>query len=390
MTNQEKFWSAMALLSCAIFTSGGCDTPTPFDPGPGPGQPDGEPDLTGVWRRESGELLSFSEETLDYLVLDEGGTLKMTFRNQKTNMIHCSDTVYARISDNALVLGYGGLQSQVFAGAGVMLYAMPDPETLELIEDVDLKTTFRREKTLPDESQCKSLIVEQTFDELAVFPRRDSGLAYDGTSLWVTDEATKMLYPIKPDSGKIGNPIQSDQTLNVFAIQGDDFWGVCDGCPVVLEKALAQRRTKDNGQVVDSVFQTELGLTANSFEIAAIAFDDAAKVLWLHGKFKDTNHYGFLKVNAEGPEPDKLLDSVEFDDELKSIASEGRFLWAITSYPQRIVQIDLETLLATATYEVPDSDIEWRGIAVVGSCLYLIGKDYRTNAGMLTKVSTGD
>lgn len=383
--DRTHFSYAMIMISSTLLVSTGCDTPI-FDPGP----PDDALDPTGVWRHESGEFFFSPEKQLEYLVLDQDGILTMTFRDLNTNIINCPDTVYARIKDNALVLGIGGLVSQAVTESGVMLYAMPDRDTLELIEDVGSTTIFRRETEVPKESQCKPLSIEQTFEELAVFPRQRSGLAYDGTLLWVTDEENGMLYSINPDSGKIGKPMQWTRALDVHVTQDGDFWGVCDDCPVVLDSALAERRTKDNGQVKDSVYEIELGLTVNSFDVEALAFDDVAKVLWLHGKFNDTNRYGFLKVNAEEPEPDKLLVSVEFDNELKSIAWDGGHLWAITSYPQYVIQIDVEAFQAVATYQTPDSDIDWRGITAVGSHLYLAGKDFETDTGVLMKVSADD
>lgn len=373
-------------LASVLLGTAGCETgvdPNPLpnpgdpaDPGAGVGDPIG-PDLAGVWRRESGRLFSFAEEQLEYLVLDEDGSIRASVRNQSTNILECRNGLYARVTDDAMVMSFdAGPNVQSIAGSGLMLFEMPDADTLYLM-DRDEMTTFVREAEWPEVSQCKQPVVEQIFEDLAVRPSFDSGLAYDGTSLWFRDDFG-MIYPIDPESGELGMPVNLTRSENVQAAQADDFWGVCQ-----CGAGLVERRTKQD-VLVDYVTETELGV---DFRAQSAAFDKTGKVLWIFGQEGVERRRGFLKVDAEplDPMPNELLEHVEFDTHLNGIAANGAFLWAI--YHRSIVKIDTQTYQSVATYTLQGDYVDWYGIAVVGNYLYVIGENYELGTGVLMKVA---
>jgi hypothetical protein len=65
---------------------------------------------------------------------------------------------------------------------------------------------------------------------------------------------------------------------------------------------------------------------------------------------------------------------------------DGANLWALVgSSPQAVVRIDVNAARVVATFVVPDSSVQWQGIAAVGSQLFLVGRSGAT--GVLVGVS---
>jgi hypothetical protein len=86
-----------------------------------------------------------------------------------------------------------------------------------------------------------------------------------------------------------------------------------------------------------------------------------------------------------------LLDFHDFDVAFRSMTWDGSHMWAVME-TQNVVEIDMTTFQAVATYDTPDVDVEWIGIASApasvggGNSLYLIGRDTISGDGVLKEV----
>ena len=124
--------------------------------------------------------------------------------------------------------------------------------------------------------------------------------------------------------------------------------------------------------------------------VNAIAYDEGNAVLWLQGSSFSLQSGRIMKVSSD-PEPDVLLQTFDFDVRLRGLAWDGTWLWGVT-LEQNVVRIDPVSLQAVETFDSPDPDVEWAGIASApatvggGTSLYLIGQDDATEAGVLIEV----
>jgi hypothetical protein len=339
--------------------------------------PGSEP--TGIWQYVSGPIFSgVLDSQPQYFVFNQDGTATLYFQHTGTGVLTCMDALHALVDDSTMILDVGRVF--IFSGQQILLYNRPNANTLELVDITGETSTFTLQTAVPAAFQCRSLTVVQTFGGLAVFPSNSSGLVYDGTDLWFTEDNGD-IYPVNPGTGVVGATVTlSGQYDQVNAMQGGDFWLHC-GCGGSEE---AQRRTNPAGVVVDQVnTDTDLGQRIN---IDAMAYDSSANVLWLQGR-DAANVRRFLSVNSNA-EPDLLLGSSVFDVSLNGMTWDGTNMWALADFgpSAAIVQIDMTTFSAVATYETPDSAVDWRGIAAVGGNLFLIGRD-NANQGVLMEVS---
>src|SRR4030095_15389624 len=118
--------------------------------------------------------------------------------------------------------------------------------------------------------------------------------------------------------------------------------------------------------------------------VRAIAFTAASGGLWLHGR-EDSGQGRLLKVDPSG-EPDVLLAGFDLDGFLTGLTFDGTNLLAVNFSAQSIVRIAPATGQATGNFSIPDRSAQWRGIAAVGSGLFLLG-DTGTE-GRLLQVAT--
>lgn len=201
-----------------------------------------------------------------------------------------------------------------------------------------------------------------------------SGLAYDGTSLWFNVEDFTQAVPVDPETGMPGAPIPVSGL--VHAVQNGDFWTHC-GCGGSHE---ASRWPIDGGLIVDMV-DTDSDL-ANEITIRGIAYDSVGNALYLAG---DDNQ--LLRVDSDA-EPDVLLgvNTIDSLGNLGAITWDGSSVWAIvSSNPQTIIRVDVNSGIVTASYPVPDATVTWQGIAAVGPQFFLIGS--KSNEGVLCQVT---
>src|SRR5262245_7383024 len=369
---------ALALLTFAVLIA--C--------GGGGGGGGGGSSLTAAWRWVSGPAFAgppFSDQdfegTLRFLVLNDDGTLELLSQDEGSDTLFCNHGVYSTTHDG-LVLE---IRREFSSVTILFLRDQPDGQTLVLTDVTGEESVFDREAAVPASLECLTLNVQTVHSGYSAVPTFFTGLAFDGTFLWFTDENEEDVFPIDPMTGALGVPVQlvASQFQMVHACQGTDFWTHCR-CGGSQE---AQRRTQAD-VFVDQV-DTENDLL-NEISVRGIAYDAVGNVLWLHGFGRDDRIARFLQVDSNA-EPDVLLSSDDFNVDLLSIAWDGTNMWGITSI-QNIVRIDVGTFKATATYETPDVNVEWRGIASapassgIGTSLYLIGRDTVTGEGVLAEV----
>jgi hypothetical protein len=369
--------AAVLLLAVGMSCGGG---------GGGGGDGDDGP-LAGAWRHVSGPAFSGPsssdtdfEGTLRFLSLEEGGLASLHLEDTASGTLFCHRGVYATTEDGIVM----EFRREFETVTMVFLRDQPDGQTLELVDAGGETSVFDREAAVPAEFRCLPLTVRSTRAGLDAVPTFFTGLAFDGANLWFMDENETDLFPIDPVTGVLGAPLPFDnsQFQMPHACQGTDFWTHCR-CGGSQE---AQRRTQADAEV-DTV-DTEVDL-AEEISVRAIAYDPVAAALWLHG-FGDDNVARFLKVDSDA-EPDLLLQTDDFNVSLRSMAWDGTHMWAITDV-QNIVQIDLATFTAVATYDSPDVTADFIGIASApasfggGNSLYLIGRDTISGDGVLVEV----
>lgn len=349
-------------------------------------------DTVGIWQFQSGPIFSVAAGVqAQFLVLNSDGTGTLFLQHESTGVLSCGDLLHATINGSSLFLDTSAISSESEGDGNahpfqLLLFHRPDADTLELTDNEGNPSVFTRQAAVPDNLQCNRLTTVQTFAGLGVTPDFFSGLAFDGTSLWYEEEGTGMVFPINPGTGALGAPIDLgsfSQFSHVHAMQGADFWTHC-GCGGSQE---ADRRDMA-GNDVDMVDTQNLDVGNEQISVRGIAYDNSNNVLWLHGFSFNDSVRRFLKINSEGVEPDVLLQKADFNVDFQSMTWDGTHLWAIARIadPQVIIKIDVSTFKAVATYLTPDPLVEWRGIAAVGSSIFLVGNDL-DNLGVLAEVT---
>ena len=97
--------------------------------------------------------------------------------------------------------------------------------------------------------------------------------------------------------------------------------------------------------------------------------------LWFHGHNYSMDEEEFLKVDVSDPLNPALEESYPNAAQLQALAWDGTQFWGLTSSQGYLVRMDPATFETEATYSVPDLDLDFYGLAAVGSDFYLLGKD---------------
>ena len=334
--------------------------------------------LSGVWHYSEGPLFESSGFVPEFIVLNQDGTGRMNLQTPQTKVLACGSFVYSRGMTPTLTIDLSGFS--IGNGVQVFPYELEGENTLRLTDHTGEMTTFNRVEEVDPAFECGIVSKDSQFDNLPE-PDGFTGLAYDGTSLWYEENNTRMIYPVNPLTGATGAPVSlsGSQFSHVHAMQGDNFWAHC-GCGGSQE---AQRRTMADMEVDEVDTGTDLG---DEISIRGIAYDETGNVLWLQGFSFDEGIRKLLKVNSN-LEPDVLISSVELNISLSSMAWDGTHLWGLaSSFPQVIVKINPNTAQSIGTFSIPDTSVQWYGIASVSTQLFLIGRN-STNDGVLIGVT---
>ena len=325
-------------------------------------------DPSGIWQYTGSEGRGGSSGTpfLDtgltprFLTLETDGRGRVNLENESSGALLCAEFPWARGASPAITLDLTRVQ---FQSTRVLRTALPSDDELRLTDNLGVTLVFSRASAVPADAQCGTLVEQQRFTGLPR-PSSISGLAYDGTSLWYSDDTGSTAYPVDPATGAVGTPV--DVFGYVHAAQAGDFWTHC-WCGSNDEA----KRVSPGGSTVDTVTATELG---ESIGIRALAFDAAAGALWISGRSNDSFNEGRLARAITDGEPDFLQMSGPFDTRLAALAFDGTVLWGLTEdSPRTVVRIHPLNGNAEASFTVPDATVEWYGIASVGGQLFLLG-----------------
>jgi hypothetical protein len=335
-------------------------------------------ELAGIWEKQSGTIYEapYAGFVTRYLVLDADHTGRVLLRQEATNALACLDIIHFEPDGQSIAI-----DDPIYTGGGktqFLLYAITSGGALELTDTNGLVSVFERRTAVPAELECHSFSVEQSFSGLSSSPTYASGLAFDGTKLWYSRDNPQKAVPVDPANGNLGTPIiLNGGGLYVHAIQGADFWGFYNG-------STAQRRTAADVLVDEIDTDVELGFRVY---VGALAYDNNG-VLWMFGsEHSDEDRRGhILKVSNPVGAP-VLLSNTAFPLNLRSMTWDGTYLWAIyRQYVDFVVQIDLTTFQAVATYKSPDPSLFLNGIASVDGSFYIIGRD-AADLGVLIKAA---
>ncbi|MCA9256986.1 MAG: hypothetical protein KDA33_15160 [Phycisphaerales bacterium] len=362
------------------------DPTNPGDPTDAPNDPNNEPparDIKGVWKRTSGRLSIVDPffGDIEFVSFDETGVMRLSIRDSRTNVLHCQDAVFSRLSDDTIIMdgGFDFFVDRAYFGTRVALLDMADDDSLNLRDDTRGESAaFERVAEIPEVSLCNSLTKVADFKELDE-PGGGTGLVFDGTSLWYTRRDDSMTIPVNPENGDAGlGHIFTSSFRVAQAIQDGKFWLSCNcGSSTVAE-------LKTTADVVEEqVSVTEVGF---DFDTDAIAFDDVLDELWMFGFDRDNNRSVFVRMDAT-QEPDVVLDVFEFSYFFDSIAHDGEFLYGLDGDLLSIIQIDPQTGKAVATFPLPDERVDWRALEFVDGDFFVLGEEFDSNDGRLIRLT---
>jgi hypothetical protein len=224
---------------------------------------------------------------------------------------------------------------------------------------------FSREFELPADVACAELDVMARYDGLPA-PQFFSDIAHYGEDL-VFASGAGQLEAFDLGTHTLGAPLGPTSSRLVQAAQGAYFWTHC-GCGGSRD---AFKRTLS--VIVDTVSsEDEMG---GPITFRAMTYVPTTDRLWIHGRDFDDQFGRFYVMNTNG-EPDQIEQQISFNRDIRGLATDGTDLWGlVTVASQSLVRIDPATGKALESYEVPDDDVSWSGIELVGDTIYLLGTD---------------
>ncbi len=396
----------LSAIGLAMAAAAGCD-PSMFNPdptndpptqNPGPGgggdaDRDDEKRLAGVWHCDGDDrdllgyflqLEYYSGRTVhtEYLVLDEDGSARITFRDPELNIVDEMHTAFARIGDGSFVIDD---EANINASRlQLMRYELIGDDELEIATTDGRKIHFTRQEAIAPDREPKPLALAQSFAVPMREPDSNAGLAYDGAMLWFKDDDDDKTHPLDPANGNLGTPITfASEWKYVHAAQADDFWLSSRS----NNHFKAQRRTRAD-VLVDEVDLKDL--TGEDCYVEAIAATTGSPLTWFYVEAADSDSQKLIAVNTDA-EPDVLIKSVPFNMYVESMAWDGKHLY-VQSYLANnlLAKLDGETLKAVETYVLPVEFVYWDAIATVGDDFYAVGYDYPRDQGLLARLTRPD
>jgi hypothetical protein len=325
----------------------------------GPGDP------TGTWAFSGGTLFansSYRRVEPRYLSLAPDGTGRLHFEGGDGGVVTCGTFTWAHAATPTLTLD---LQSIGYLGTRVVQYALAGSDGLAIAGSDGRAAELARVDAIPAASDCAPLTEIALFTGLPI-PEYWTGLAFDGRQLWYEVANVSEIVPVDPATGTAGaqREFGAFQQTHPHASSESDFWTHC-ACGTSVEAALV---SSANRLIEDVHTANELGLEIG---VRAIAWDPASRTLWLHGHSRENE--GKLLTVDPGAEPDVLLQSSDLDGDFAALAFDGRSLWALHQSARSLVRIDPATGFATGNFKLPNAFADWRGIAVVGDELIVLG-----------------
>ncbi|MCB9826162.1 MAG: hypothetical protein H6805_10105 [Planctomycetes bacterium] len=364
---------------------------------PGPVDPPADPQaasLAGHWLLESGSMLpTFIKglatwtTTTDVTALTVGadGLAKVWFRDRLTDAI-TSLRAFVLYDGETIVLDFSAEPtSDVASNIDIEQYMFLFPyvvvqeDALGVADEDGRIALFSRQTELPEDVVAGQLQVLEEHDDVPRPQFFTDLVLYNNDLVYASDQG--FLERFDPGTGLLLSPLANTQSRLPQTVQGSHFWTHC-GCGGSRD---AYRRSL--GTVYDTVSsESEMG---GPITFRAMAYVPNTDRLWLHGRAFDDQFGRFYVMNTLS-EPDVVETTVPFNRDLRALAVDGAFFWGlITVGSQAVVLIDPTTGRVTASYEVPDENVSWNGLVVVGNDLWLVGTDL-LGGGRLVRVAQPD
>jgi hypothetical protein len=321
--------------------------------------------LAGHWQYVSGPLFStIALDRIEALDLTTTGT-GMFYEQSPEGIPGCASVAYAVLDDTVVELQLTGI-----ALPTLIRYALPDPDTLELVDTYGVTTTWTRVDELPD-LHCTSAVVT-TRTVLAPQPAVYSALASDGSVLWYSPE-TEGVIALDPTTGSLGSAIAPNPSAGfayLSAVQGSDFWA---------------QDSQGGGDQLALVDRTgaPVGTYFSSVTLVSSTFDTQdGHSLWI-GTFDGTVEQ--LLAPLSDPSGSQIGVTLPLHHVAVAMTFANGSLWMIMDYAGRsLVEVDPTTGAIVETYHLPFG--VYSGLAELGGTLYALHP--QAEAGSTTDLVT--
>ncbi len=322
-------------------------------------------ELVGSWQPGEGELFRFFPGA-EFLVMQlrEDGTGEFVFREPESGALGCLDFIYAPFGDGAVFIDMEIFDEASAFSPKSFAFAV-DGEAMTLMDNVGRSQTFIKLDVLPAGAECQAFSEVLSSNELEADPHTETGLVWDGSSLWFGADAqpNDQLLQYDPVLGTLGAPI--DLPSNVAGVQAYDgsFLWFHTGAGYIVSR-------RDFADVQIDSIDTDLDL-GHRLSIGAMAWDGTH--LWLSGESSTAGERELLQVDATTK---TLINSYPFALDLAALTWDGTYFWGIVfGSPSPVVRIDPDTRQVLGTYEIPGYGQlfqRYRGIAAADDVLYLL------------------
>lgn len=341
-------------------------------------------EIAGIWKMTSGNSFSLlNVDDLQYMQFNEDGTVLVVYQNE-FNILANKHFLYAVVNENTVAMDFGSMEGMHIL-SNLFIYDRPDISTLSLTDHLQNTIILTSETQIPSSLFYEEFSDQKEYTDLEIEPDYDTNVVYDGTYLWYEEYNTSTLYPFDPSSGMIVSASAIDmgaagQYTHIQDYQSGDFWTHCR-CG---DNDEASRRDV-TGSEIDIVDTTnDLG---SGIGIDAIAWDGSN--LWINGYSSDESKSLLHMVDSD-VEPDSLVATYD-STSLLALSKNGSDFWALSNYEGTVIikfELDSTEISMISTYEVPDNEIEWRGITSVNSYIYLLGEDWHAeNSGVIVRLT---
>jgi len=348
-------WERTLLLQLVVLATacdGVPDTPDAAPQGPAA--------YTGVWHATGGDGFGSSSSTVQYIELTQDGTGALRTSYEPYGVLGCGLDIFH------VDLGGGLLSMDLGGGAGLYRYDNPDPDHLVITTKQDATISFERVTDVPASAKCRDLASTTATTDIRPKAGYWSGLAFQSSSaIWYTDDDSNAIHSVNPTTGVVtpANANTNGSSRQIQAFEGANYWAHCACGSVNSMQLLAP-----GGSTVTETLDTSL--LGNSLTIYGVA--PASDALWVAGN--GNNSFRILKITgASGARV--VADSFDFAS-LDGIAAIDGKLWGLsrTDVGTVLVEIDLVTKKAAATYKLPPS-ANWDAITAGSGSLWLFGAE---------------
>jgi hypothetical protein len=325
-----------------------------------------------VWHATGGDAFGAGSSTVQYIELGEDGSGALRTSYEPYGVLGCGlDIFHVDLGGGLLSIDLGT------GGAGLYRYENPDPDHLVITNKQDAATSFERVTEVPESAKCRTPSSASATTDIRPKAGYWSGLAFQSSSsLWYTDDDTNAIHSVNPTNGVVtpANANTNGSSRQIQAFDGANYWAHCACGSVDSMQLLAPGGTT----VTETLDTSALGNAVTIYGVAP-----SAEALWVAGS--SSNSFRVLKITGSiGARV--IADSFDFSS-LDGIAALDGKLWGLsqTGGSAVLIQIDLVTKKAAATYKLPSS-ANWGAISAGSGSLWLMGTE-EDGDGQLLRVA---